>query len=177
MLEVENREEVRLSLLGHYLDNARATVFRQAQFAEFELTIHEMAEGGTALTGDLFNSLYADITREYCGHAKGICIVDDEIKSEWAYIPHFYYNFYVYQYATSYTASAALSERVLSGDSGATTRYLALLSAGGSDYPIALLKAADVDMTTQQPLDAMMLRLNKVMDEIEKIASRLGLLH
>jgi oligoendopeptidase F len=177
MLEIETRDEVRLSLLGNYLDNARATVFRQVQFAEFELKIHEMAEEGTALTGDLLNSLYADSAREYYGHAKAICIVDDEIKSEWAYIPHFYYNFYVYQYATSYTASAALSANVLSRDKNATARYLELLSAGGADYPIALLKAAGVDMTTQQPLDAMMLQLNEVMDEIEKIASRLGLLN
>jgi oligoendopeptidase F len=177
MLKIENREEVRLSLLGTYLDNARATVFRQVQFAEFELKIHEMAEKGTALTGDVLNSLYADIAREYYGHAKAVCIVDDVITSEWAYIPHFFYNFYVYQYATSYTASAALSQEVLAGDASATARYLALLSAGGSDYPITLLKAAGVDMTTRQPLDAVMRQLNDVMDEIEKIASRLGLFH
>ena len=177
MLGIETREEVRLSLLGNYLDNARATIFRQAQFAEFELRIHETAESGTALTGDLLNSLYADIAREYYGHAKGICAVDDEIQAEWAYIPHFYYNFYVYQYATSYTASAALAEKVLAGDSDTTAAYLNLLSSGGSDYPIALLKTAGVDLTTRQPLDATMLRLNRVMDQIEEIASRLGILH
>jgi oligoendopeptidase F len=173
MLKIEKREEVRLSLLGNYLDNARATVFRQVQFAEFEMKIHEMAEGGTALTGDALNSLYGDIAREYYGHAKGICIVDDEIQSEWAHIPHFYYNFYVYQYATSYTASEALAERVIAGDTSATAAYLDLLSSGGSDYPIALLKKAGVDMTARQPLDAMMLQLNRVMDAIEEIASRL----
>jgi len=177
MLDTETREEVRLSLLGNYLDNARATVFRQVQFAEFELKIHETAESGTALTGDLLNALYAGIAREYYGHAEGICVVDDEIQAEWAYIPHFYYNFYVYQYATSYTASAALSERVLAGDREATAAYLDLLSAGGSDYPIALLKTAGVDMTAPQPLDSTMLQLNRVMDEIEAIASRLGMLH
>jgi oligoendopeptidase F len=177
MLEIENREEVRLSLLGDYLDNARATVFRQAQFAEFELKIHETAEAGTALTGDLLSSLYSGIAMEYYGHKKGVCIVDDEIQSEWAYIPHFYYNFYVYQYATSYTASTALSEKAIAGDKKATAGYLELLSSGGSDYPIALLQKAGVDMTTREPLDAMMLRLNRVMDEIEEIASRLGLLH
>jgi oligoendopeptidase F len=177
MLEIENREDVRLSLLGNYLDNARATVFRQAQFAEFELKIHETAEAGNALTGDLLNSLYGDIVREYYGHNKCVCIVDDEIRSEWTYIPHFYYNFYVYQYATSYTASAALAEKTLAGDKNATAGYLKLLSSGGSDYPIALLQKAGVDMTARQPLDAMMLQLNRVMDEIEKIANRLGLLH
>jgi oligoendopeptidase F len=177
MLEIETRDDVRLSLLGNYLDNARATVFRQVQFAEFELKIHEKAEEGIALTGDLLNSLYADTVREYHGHEKGVCIVDDEIKSEWTYIPHFYYNFYVYQYATSFTASAALSERALSGNADAIAGYLNLLSAGGSDYPIELLRKVGVDMTAPQPLDATMVQLNRVMDEIEKIASRLDLLH
>jgi oligoendopeptidase F len=176
MLEVEKREEVRLSLLGNYLDNARATVFRQVQFAEFELKIHELAEGGTALTGDLLNSVYGDIAKEYYGHKQGVCIVDDEIQSEWAYIPHFYYNFYVYQYATSYTASTALAAKVIAGDTSAAAGYLELLSSGGSDYPIALLQKAGVDMTTRQPLDATILQLNRVMDEIETIASRLGFL-
>jgi oligoendopeptidase F len=177
MLKVETRDNVRLSLLGNYLDNARATVFRQVQFAEFELKIHETAEGGTALTGDLLNSLYASIAREYYGHEKGICIVDDEIQSEWTYIPHFFYNFYVYQYATSFTASAVLSERVLTGKENAVKEYIDLLSSGGSDYPIELLKKVGVDMTTPEPLESVILRMNRVMDEIEKVATRLGLLH
>jgi oligoendopeptidase F len=174
MLGMETRDEVRLSLLGNYLDNARATIFRQVQFAEFELKIHEMAEAGTALTGDLLNSVYEGIARKYYGHDQGICIVDDEIRSEWSYIPHFYYNFYVYQYATSFTASVALSEKVLSGDRATTDGYLALLSAGCSDYPIELLKRVGVDMTTLQPLEATMFRLNRIMDEIEKIAPRVN---
>jgi oligoendopeptidase F len=176
MLDIEKRDEVRLSLLGNYLDNARATVFRQVQFAEFELKIHKVAEEGTALTGDLLNSLYSEIARKYYGHEEGICIVDDEIRSEWAYIPHFYYNFYVYQYATSFTASAALSERVLAGESKAVEGYLDLLASGGSDYPIEQLKKVGVDMTTSQPLDATMARMNRIMDEMEVIATRLGIL-
>ncbi len=174
MLETETRDEVRLSLLFNYLDNARATVFRQVQFAEFELKIHETVEGGTALTGDLLNTLYASIARKYYGHEKGICIVDEEIQSEWAYIPHFYYNFYVYQYATSFTASAAILEKVLAGSDGAVTKYIDLLSSGGSDYPIELLKKVGVDMTTPQPLESTMARMNRIMDEVETIASRLG---
>jgi oligoendopeptidase F len=170
MLEIEKREEVRLSLLCNYLDNARATVYRQVQFAEFELKIHETVESGTALTGDLLDSFYEKIAGEYYGHDHGICVVDDEIKSEWAYIPHFYYNFYVYQYATSYTASAALSERVLSGDKDARDGYLKLLASGGCDYPIELLKQVGLDMTTSQPLEATLDRMNRIMDEIEKIA-------
>mgnify|MGYP005850809237 CR=1 FL=1 len=170
MLGIEQREDIRLSLLCNFMDNARATVFRQAQFAEFELKIHETAEAGAALTGDLLNSLYGGLTREYYGHEEGTCIVDDDIQSEWAYIPHFYYNFYVYQYATSHTAAAALSEMILAGDKDAAARYMELLSSGGSDYPVELLKKAGVDMTTSHPLEAAMLRLNRIMDEIEKIA-------
>ena len=177
MLQAETRDEVRLSLLCNYLDNARATVFRQVQFAEFELKIHETAEQGMALTGDLLNSIYVSIAREYYGHDKGVCVVDDEIQAEWAYIPHFFYNFYVYQYATSFTASSALSERVLREEKGAVEKYIDLLSSGGSDYPIELLKKVGVDMTTAQPLEAAILRMNRVMDEIEKVAARLGLLH
>jgi oligoendopeptidase F len=176
MLESETRDEVRLMMLGNYLDNARATVFRQVQFAEFELEIHETAEKGAALTGDLLNSLYSEIAQKYYGHEKGICIVDEIIQAEWTYIPHFYFNFYVYQYATSFTAAAALSEQALAGNAEAISRYLQLLSAGGSDYPMELLKKAGVDMATALPLKATMIQLNRVMDEMEKIASGLGLL-
>jgi oligoendopeptidase F len=100
--------------------------------------------------------------------------VDDDIKSEWTFIPHFYYNFYVFQYATSFTASQALSEKVLAGDAGATKRYLEFLSAGGSEYPIDLLKHAGVDMTTAAPFELTMQKMNRVMDEMEKILGRMG---
>ncbi len=173
MLKTIKDDKVRLSLLGSYLENIKATVFRQTQFAEFELAIHELAEKGEALTGDKFNEVYAGITKKYYGHDQGICIVDDEIKSEWAYIPHFYYNFYVYQYATSFTASAALSEKVLAGDKTATKKYLEFLSAGGSDYPIELLKKAGVDMTTSKPLELTMQKINRVMDDMEKILAKM----
>ena len=169
MLKTITDPQVRLSLLGTYLDGIRGTVFRQTQFAEFELTIHEAAERGKPLTGDLLSDLYGKIAKKYYGHDKGISVVDDEMKIEWANVPHFYYNFYVYQYATSFTASAALSEQVLDGDAGATTRYLQLLSAGGSDYPIDLLKKAGLDMTTSIPFELTMKKMNRVMDEIERI--------
>jgi oligoendopeptidase F len=135
-----------------------------------------VAEEGTALTGDLLSALYAEIAKEYYGHDQGICIVDDEIRAEWTYIPHFYYNFYVYQYATSFTASSALSEQVLAGEDGVVNGYLDLLASGGSDYPIEQLKKVGVDMTTQQPLDATMNRMNRIMDEMERIAVRLEII-
>ena len=105
---------------------------------------------------------------KYYGHDKGVCVVDDYIAHEWAFIPHFYRNFYVFQYATSFTASAALSEKVLAGDPAATKRYLAFLVAGGSKYPIELLKDAGVDMTTDEPLELTMQKMNRVMDEMEE---------
>ncbi len=173
MLKTIKEDNVRLSMLGDYLDGIRATVFRQTQFAEFELRMHELAEKGESLTGDQLSGLYADITRRYYGHDKGVCVVDDEVKSEWANVPHFFYNFYVYQYATAFTASAALSEQTLAGDKTATKKYLEFLSAGGSDYAINLLKKAGVDMTTSQPFDLTMKKMNRVMDEMEVILKKM----
>ena len=172
MLKTIRDDDVRLSLLGNYLEGIKGTVFRQTQFAEFELRIHEKAEKGEALTGDEFNKIYQEITRKYYGHDQGVSIVDDEIKSEWAFIPHFYYNYYVYQYATAFTASAALSEKTLAGDRAATAKFLRFLSSGGSDYPIELLKTAGVDMTTSEPFDLTMVKMNRVMDEMEKILDK-----
>jgi oligoendopeptidase F len=173
MLKQIKDDNVRLSLLGSYLEGIKGTVFRQTQFAEFELRIHTMAEKGEPLTGDVLNKEYDDIVKKYYGHDKGVCIVDDEIKAEWMYIPHFYYNFYVYQYATAYTASAALSERTIAGDKASTEKYLSFLSSGGSDYPINLLKKAGVDMTTSEPFELTMKKMNRVMDEMEKILDKM----
>lgn len=169
MLKTMTDDNVRLTLLGNYLDGIRGTVFRQTLFAEFEWRIHEKVERGEPLTGDALSELYDSINKKYYGHDAGVCIVDDEIKCEWAHIPHFYYNFYVYQYATSFTASSAISELILAGDRAATERYLELLSSGGSDYPINLLKKAGVDMTTPAPFELTMRKMNRVMDEIEQI--------
>jgi oligoendopeptidase F len=169
MLKQIKDDNIRLSLLGSYLEGIKGTVFRQTQFAEFELRIHETAEKGEPLTGDVMNSIYNEIVKKYYGHDRNVCIVDDEIKAEWMYIPHFYYNFYVYQYATAFTASAALSERTLAGDHDATKKYIKFLSSGGSDYPINLLKTAGVDMTTSEPFELTMKKMNRVMDEMEKI--------
>ncbi|MGE3704718.1 MAG: oligoendopeptidase F [Vicinamibacterales bacterium] len=172
MLKTIDNDAARLSILGNYLENIKGTVFRQTQFAEFEMRMHEMAQKGTALTGDVLATLYMDITKRYYGHDDKICIVDDYIRHEWSYIPHFYRDFYVFQYATSFTASEALAQKVKSGDAAATKRYLAFLSAGGSKYPIDLLKDAGVDMTTDEPLDLTMKEMNRVMDEMERILAR-----
>jgi oligoendopeptidase F len=173
MLRTIKEPDTRLSLLGNYLENFKATVFRQTQFAEFELRIHQMAEKGEPITGEALDKLYLEIVRKYYGHDTNICIVDDYVQHEWAFIPHFYLDFYVFQYATSFTASAALSEKVLEGDQAATKRYVTFLSAGGSKYPIELLKDAGVDMTTGEPLRLTLQKMNRIMDEMERIlASR-----
>lgn len=167
-------DNVRLSLLMSRLDGFKGTLFRQTQFAEFELAIHEKAEAGEPLTNEVLNKIYGDILRKYYGHDKGVCQIDDLYSVEWSYIPHFYYNFYVYQYATSFTASSALAEKVLSKEKGAVEKYLAFLSSGGSEYPIDLLKKAGVDMTSGEPFDKAIASMNKVMDEVEAILKKQG---
>ena len=174
MLEEIEDADTRLSLLMNYLEGIRVTVFRQTQFAEFELLIHQKAERGEPLTGDVLSELYGDILKRYYGHDKGICHIDDLYKVEWAYIPHFYYNFYVFQYSTSFTASTALSEKVLGKEEGAVEKYIEFLSSGGSDYPINILKKAGVDMTGAEPFKKTMAAMNRTMDEIEKILKEKG---
>ena len=165
-------DDVKLSILMNWLDRFKGTLFRQTQFAEFELKIHEEAEAGKPLTGDTFSQIYTDIVKRYYGHDQGVCYVDDYMDMEWAFIPHFYYNFYVYQYSTSFTASISLAEKVMAGDKQALESYLAFLSAGCADYPIELLKKAGVDMTSSEPFEKTIAAMNKVMDEIEKILDK-----
>lgn len=168
-------EDVKLSLLMNRLNGFKGTLFRQTQFAEFELKINEAAQAGQPLTGEVLSDIYTEIVRKYYGHDEGVCHVDDYIHMEWAYIPHFYYNFYVYQYSTSFTASNALAEKVMRGDKGALESYLAFLSAGKSDYPIEVLKKAGVDMTSSDAFDNTIRAMNRVMDDIEEILDKKGM--
>ena len=169
MLKQIKDQPTRLSLLGSYLENIKATVFRQTQFAEFELRMHEMGLNAEPITGDALATLYFDITSRYYGHEQKVVVVDDYVANEWSYIPHFYSDFYVFQYATSFTAAEALAAHVIAGDADATARYLTFLGSGSSKYPIDLLKDAGVDMTTDDPLDQTMQTMNRVMDEMEEI--------
>ncbi|MBP7147929.1 MAG: oligoendopeptidase F [Acidobacteria bacterium] len=178
MLGRAQDDNTRLFLLGSYLENLRGTLFRQTLFAEFELKIHELAEKGEALTGDALNALYLDLVRTYYGHDKGVCKVDDLYSVEWAYIPHFYYNFYVYQYATAVVASSSIARGIreeAQAAKPATARrdaYLQMLSSGSSEYPIELLRGAGVDMTTSAPFNAAVAEMNRIMDEMDKILAR-----
>jgi len=159
----------KISLLMSMLDGFKGTLFRQTQFAEFELKMHEMAEKGQPITGKALSNLYGEIVKKYYGNAEGVCYVDDVVDIEWAFIPHFYNSFYVYQYSTSFVASQALAERVLKGGDKEREMYLNFISAGGSKYPIDILKDAGVDMTTSEPFDNAIKRMNELMDEIEKL--------
>ena len=171
-------DPTRLALLGNYLESLRTTLFRQTQFAEFELAIHQAAERDEPLTGEGLSKRYLELVRAYYGHEHGVTQVDDLLAIEWAYIPHFYGNFYVYQYATSMIASTALATAIREdqarGSTAARDRYLRLLEAGGSKYPIDLLKAAGVDPTTSVPFDAAMKEMNTVLEEMENIIARQG---
>jgi oligoendopeptidase F len=174
MLDHTTDKATRLYILGSYLDNLRGTLFRQTMFAEFELRIHELAEKGESLSGEKMSKLYLDIVRRYYGHARGVCKVDALYGVEWSYIPHFFYDFYVYQYATSIVASTALAngiraEASLGRGTARRDAYLHMLASGSSKYPIDLLKDAGVDMTTSAPFKAAMREMNLVMDEMEKL--------
>ena len=169
MLKKAADDEERLYYLGSALENLRTTFFRQTMFAEFELAIHDRAEAGEALTGPKFTEIYGDLLRRYHGHDKGVMTIDDLYTVEWAYIPHFYYNFYVYQYATSLAASSLLADAVIQGRPGAVENYMNLLKAGGADYPYKLLKQAGVDLASEKPYRAVFARMNAIMDQIESI--------
>ncbi|SFP79970.1 oligoendopeptidase F [Salibacterium halotolerans] len=161
----ENKKE-RLYLLNHFLEGFRGTVFRQTMFAEFEQLIHEKAAAGEPLTPDLLEKEYYALNEKYFGEDM---TVDDDIALEWARIPHFYMNFYVYQYATGYSAAAALSRQLLQEGQPAVDRYLAFLQSGSSDYPINLLKKAGVDMTSAAPVEEAMKLFEDTLSEMERL--------
>jgi oligoendopeptidase F len=172
MLKAARSDDERLLYLGSALENLRGTFFRQAMFAEFERDVHARADRRESLIGPALTKLYGEILRRYHGHDQGVVKIDDLYAIEWAYIPHFYSSFYVFQYATSIAASSLLVERILKGEPGAKERYLDLLRAGGVDDPYVLVKNAGVDLATPAPYQAIVARMNRIMDEIETIQAR-----
>lgn len=175
MLKNATSDDERLYFLGSQLEGLRTTYFRQAQFAEFELKIHDQVEHGEPLTGEGLSSAYLEILKRYYGDTGGadaVTHISERDGTEWAYIPHFYYNFYVYQYATSMAASAQFSADILAKKPGALDRYLTLLSAGGSADPYDLLKTAGIDMATPAPYDAVATQMNGIMDQMESILAK-----
>jgi len=173
VLKNEKDDLFKLFIIDSYLDEVRATIYRQVMFAEFELAMHRRVEGGNSLTPDWLNKTYLDLVRYYYGHDKGVMQVDDYIQNEWSGIPHFYLNYYVFQYSTGIIASIALSDKVLAGEPGALEKYMNMLKAGGSAYSLDIVKAAGVDMTTSAPTEAALKRFDDLVAEMEKIVARL----
>ncbi|KGP74348.1 oligoendopeptidase F [Pontibacillus yanchengensis] len=166
LLKETEDEKKKLYLLNHFLEGFRGTVFRQTMFAEFEHDIHKREQNGEALTADKLTELYHDLNQKYFGNN---IVVDDEIGLEWARIPHFYYNYYVYQYATGYSAATALASQILKEGDDAVSRYKDFLKAGSSDYPIEVLKHAGVDMTSKQPIEEALDVFEEKLAEFEKL--------
>ena len=156
----------RAYLINHYLEKFKGTLFRQNMFAEFEMMTHKLAQDGESLTADILCRVYHDLNKAYFGDD---IVIDSEIDMEWARIPHFYDAFYVYQYATGYSAAIALSRRILKEGAPAVEDYIRFLSSGSSDYPIELLKKAGVDMSTKQPVNEALKTFGELLDEMEAL--------
>jgi oligoendopeptidase F len=172
MLKIAKTDDERLLYLGSALENLRGTFFRQAMFADFEREVHARVDKGESMTGEALTKLYGDILKRYHGDAEGVLKIDDLYAIEWAYIPHFYRRFYVFQYATSITAGTAFAEKILNGEPKARERYLNVLKAGGSRYPYEVVKEAGVDLASPAPYQAIFKRMNAIMDQIEAIRAR-----
>jgi oligoendopeptidase F len=159
----------KLYYLGKGLELIRGTFFRQTLFAEFQLALHEEIEKGRTLSGERMTELYCGLVRKYYGEKQGVTQIDPAYCVEWAYIPHFYYGFYVYQYATSMAGAAAFAEALERKDPSAQARFIDMLRAGGSDYPYLLYKKAGLDMATPEPYEALAARMNRIMDQIDAL--------
>lgn len=174
LLKNEKDDLFKLYLLDSFIEQIRGSVLRQTLLAEYELEMHKYAEQGGTLTPEWMNAKYLELTREYYGHKDGICIVDDYIQNEWSTIPHFMvYTYYVYQYATGFMSSMALSSEVLKGNTDARDRYLGFLKAGGSKYSLDILRDAGVDLTTIKPFEAALKRTDELVAQMEKLAAKL----
>lgn len=169
LLKTIDDDKKRLYLLNHYLEGFRGTVFRQTMFAEFEHIIHQKAQNNEALTADSLTKEYYELNKKYFGEED--IVIDEEIGLEWSRIPHFYYNYYVYQYATGYSAATALSRQILEEGQPAVDRYIEFLKSGSSDYPIEVLKKAGVDMTSSKPIEDACRVFEEKLNEMENLLS------
>ncbi|MDB4894584.1 MAG: oligoendopeptidase [Firmicutes bacterium] len=168
LLKNTDDKKLKMYLINHYLEQFRATLFRQTMFAEFEMKAHQMAEKNEPLTPDALEALYYELNKQYYG-TEGM-VVDDEIRLEWSRIPHFYGAYYVYQYATGLSAAVSLSRQVLGEGQPAVDRYLGFLKKGNAEYSIDLLKGAGVDMTSPEPVQQALDVFAKLVDQMEELA-------
>ena len=167
LLKTTTDKRQRAYLINYFLEQFRTTLYRQTMFAEFELAVNQMTERGEGLTADALCEKYRQLNADYFGPD---IVVDDEISLEWARIPHFYYNYYVYQYSTGYAAAIALSQKILQEGQSAVERYLNFLKGGSSKPPIELLRGAGVDMATAQPIDDALKLFDSLIDEMDELA-------
>ena len=172
LLEEVEDDATRFAILNHFLDGFRGTVFRQTQFAEFEHAIHKADQEGQVLTSEFLNELYADLNEKYYGLKKED---NPQIQYEWARIPHFYYDYYVFQYSTGFAAASALAEKIVHGSQEDKDKYLDYLKAGNSDYPLNVIKKAGVDMEKEDYLNAAFAVFERRLDEFEALVEKLGL--
>ena len=172
LLQEVQDDATRFAILNNFLDGFRGTVFRQTQFAEFEHAIHQADQNGEVLTSEFLNNLYADLNQEYYGLSKED---NPQIQYEWARIPHFYYNYYVYQYSTGFAAASALAEKIVHGSQEDRDRYIDYLKAGKSDYPLNVMRKAGVDMEKEDYLNDAFAVFERRLDEFEALVEKLGL--
>ena len=172
LLEEVEDDATRFAILNHFLDGFRGTVFRQTRFAEFEHAIHKADQEGQVLTSEFLNELYADLNEKYYGLKKED---NPQIQYEWARIPHFYYDYYVFQYSTGFAAASALAEKIVHGSQEDKDKYLDYLKAGNSDYPLNVIKKAGVDMEKEDYLNAAFAVFERRLDEFEALVEKLGL--
>lgn len=172
LLEEVEDDATRFAILNHFLDGFRGTVFRQTQFAEFEHAIHKADQEGQVLTSEFLNELYADLNEKYYGLKKED---NPQIQYEWARIPHFYYDYYVFQYSTGFLAASALAEKIVHGSQEDKDKYLDYLKAGNSDYPLNVIKKAGVDMEKEDYLNTAFAVFERRLDEFEALVEKLGL--
>lgn len=172
LLEEVEDDATRFAILNHFLDGFRGTVFRQTQFAEFEHAIHKADQEGQVLTSEFLNELYADLNEKYYGLKKED---NPQIQYEWARIPHFYYDYYVFQYSTGFAAASALAEKIVHGSQEDKDKYLDYLKAGNSDYPLNVIKKAGVDMEKEDYLNAAFAVFERRLDEFEALVEKLGM--
>lgn len=169
LLNEVDDDATRFAILNHYLDGFRATIFRQTQFAEFEQAIHQADQAGEVLTSEFLNTLYAEINEKYYGLSKED---NPEIQYEWARIPHFYYDYYVFQYSTGFAAATALADKIINGSPEDKENYIAYLSAGRSDYPLEIMKKAGVDMSQEDYLNDAFKVFERRLDELEALIKK-----
>ena len=172
LLQEVQDDATRFAILNNFLDGFRGTVFRQTQFAEFEHAIHQADQNGEVLTSEFLSKLYADLNQDYYGLSKED---NPQIQYEWARIPHFYYNYYVYQYSTGFAAASALAEKIVHGSQEDRNRYIDYLKAGKSDYPLNIMRKAGVDMEKEDYLNDAFAVFERRLDEFEALVEKLGL--